>query len=239
MALLINDELIWVSIPKCASVSIEQSFYNSNLQLRISNYVISNNYRHTHVPINLLQKEFGLKETICIKRNWFDKFLSSFEYIYTKINEMNSELENNKFIFKVKWEDVDNNFIYETFTDEFIHKLYEDDEIENLKYCFNQIIDTTEMKNINIRRYEDAYQVVSILKSQQYFKNNRPCTYEFNLDELDKFVLLVEQKFGEKLKINKLNSFPKIKNKIFVDDNLKKFIWDKFEKRFEKRNELI
>ena len=31
---LINNELIWISIPRCASVSIENSIYNSSLSIK-------------------------------------------------------------------------------------------------------------------------------------------------------------------------------------------------------------
>ena len=33
MSLLINNDLIWVSIPKCASISIETALLNSNLNI--------------------------------------------------------------------------------------------------------------------------------------------------------------------------------------------------------------
>ena len=32
--LLINNELIWIAIPRCASVSIENSLYNSSLNIK-------------------------------------------------------------------------------------------------------------------------------------------------------------------------------------------------------------
>jgi hypothetical protein len=41
------------------------------------------------------------------------------------------------------------------------------------------------------------------------------------------------------LNIEKLNESKKIPNKMVIDDKLKQWVWDKFEKPFEKRNSLI
>ena len=80
---------------------------------------------------------------------------------------------------------------------------------------------------------------MATLISEKYFKNNQKCTYEFDIKDIAKFVSFIEEKFGEKLLIETFNSSPKRKNKIIVNNELKQFVWDSFEKRFEKRNQLI
>jgi hypothetical protein len=82
-------------------------------------------------------------------------------------------------------------------------------------------------------------QIATTLISEKYWKSNRNCTYEFDLKDLDKFVNFIENRFSEKLVINKINKSTKRPNKIVINDELKAFVWDNFEKRFEKRNELI
>jgi len=40
-------------------------------------------------------------------------------------------------------------------------------------------------------------------------------------------------------KLEKLNASNKLSNKIVKDNTLKNWVWENFEKRFERRNELI
>ena len=77
------------------------------------------------------------------------------------------------------------------------------------------------------------------LISEKSWKSNLNCTYEFDIKEIDKFVDFIEDRFGERLIIEKINKSTKRQNKIVIDNKLKQFVWDNFEKRFEKRNQLI
>jgi benzoyl-CoA reductase/2-hydroxyglutaryl-CoA dehydratase subunit BcrC/BadD/HgdB len=77
------------------------------------------------------------------------------------------------------------------------------------------------------------------LVSQNFFKSNRKCTYEFDIKEIDKFTDFIEERFGERLVIEKFNKTTKRANKIIINDELKSFIWDNFEKPFEKNTHLI
>ena len=86
MSLLINDNLIWVATPKCASISIENALYSSNLNIKPSKWIEINNNRHLHIPIDILKKEFGNKESICITRDWFEKWLSALNHLWDVIN---------------------------------------------------------------------------------------------------------------------------------------------------------
>ena len=112
-----------------------------------------------------------------------------------------------------------------------MHSRDEDDN--GIKKCFLKLVN---------EEYDPLKRMpgtVDTLISQKYFKSNRKCTYEFDIREIDKFVDFIEDRFGERLIINKFNQSTKRPNKIIVNDELKSFIWESFEKRFEKRNELI
>ena len=74
---------------------------------------------------------------------------------------------------------------------------------------------------------------------ERHWKSNEKCTYEFDIKELDKFVKFIEDRFGEKIQLDNLNTSTKRPNKIIINDELKSFVWEKFEKPFEKRNKLI
>ena len=74
---------------------------------------------------------------------------------------------------------------------------------------------------------------------ERFWKSNQKCTYEFNIKEVDKFTNFIENRFGEKLILNKLNNSTKRPNKIIVNDELKYFIWNKFEMIYDKKTKLI
>ena len=230
MSLLINNELIWVAVPKCASFSIEHALLNSNLDIKQHSKASINKRRHTHISLHILKEEFGDKKSICIKRDWFERWLSSLQYI----------LENMKLAEKLirNWEDVDNQFIYDTFTDEFAN-IFHSGEIKAESICYNRFLKNKNNIDTFNKNPNSSMQHLATLFSQNHWKENNKCDYEFDINELDKFVDFIEEKFGEKLVINKLNSNSKIKSKIIVNDELKSFVWDKFEKRYNKKNYLL
>ena len=226
MSHLINNELIWISSPKCASYSIEQAFRKSKLKLEI--YNPNDRLSHYHPTLNECLTMWGTKETVCITRNWFEKWLSALNYIWDKI-----EIEY-KFTPICKWEDVDNEFLYKTIDTDFLNNLHllDTDEV-GFKNCFFKLV---KEKQDTLKKIPD---ILPPLISQKCFKSNRKCTYQFDIKEMDKFVNFIEDRFGERLIIEKENQSTKRPNKIVVNDELKSFIWENFEKRFEKRNELI
>jgi hypothetical protein len=225
MSYLINDNLIWIITPKCASSSILASLLNSNLKLKkyIDNYDPRN---HIHIPLNDSLNYFGNKESVCITRDWFEKWLSALNFIWDVI-----ELHQ-KMIPFCKWEDVDNELIYSIFDDKFVNKIFQSTEESNLE-CFLKLL-----KN-EISVPKTIFGVMGTILPERHWKSNEKCTYEFDIKELDKFVKFIEDRFGEKIQLDNLNTSTKRLNKIIITDELKSFVWEKFEKPFEKRNQLI
>ena len=235
MSYLINDELIWILTPKCASYSIENALKNSNLKIENFNPP-STIFKEKHNHYNLQKSftRFGKKETICITRDWFSKWLSALDFIFTQI-EFNTIYEP-----IIKWEDIDNNYIYKLFDDKFINDLHSniDEYVDN---CFIKLLKPNYLLS-DIYTNEDFInkkrQVVTIV-SNKFWMNNQRCTYEFDIKELDKFVDFIENKFGEKLILNFDNVSSHRPNKIIKNDEFKNWVWDKFEKPFEKNNNFI
>ena len=198
MSYLINDELIWILTPKCASYSIENALKNSNLKIENFNPP-STIFKEKHNHYNLQKSftRFGKKETICITRDWFSKWLSALDFIFTQI-EFNTIYEP-----IIKWEDIYNNYIYKLFDDKFINELHSniDEYVDN---CFIKLLKPNYLLS-DIYTNEDFInkkrQVVTIV-SNKFWMNNQRCTYEFDIKELDKFVDFIENKFGEKLILN-------------------------------------
>ena len=226
MSHIINNELIWVSIPKCASLSIERALRNSKLKLEM--YDPNTITSHYHVPLNECLLTWGNKETVCITRDWVYRWLSSLNFIWDKI-----EFES-KYTPIRKWEDIDNEFIYKTFDTDFLNNLHlVDGEDVGAKSSFLKLV---KEKHDPSKKMPG---VMITLISQKYFLSNKKCTYEFDINEIDKFTDFIEERYGEKLIIENTNQSTKRANKIVIDDKLKQWIWENFEKRFEKRNQLI
>ena len=233
MSHLINNELIWISIPKCASYSVEQALRNSKLKSELIDE--NDKTTHYHTPLNRCLEQWGNKETVCITRNWLSRWLSSLNYVWDNI-----EFEGEYYTPVRKWEDIDNEYIYKTFNTDFLNELH---LISNDigRYGTNSGMKSCYFKLVNEEPNPSIPHTVGIdtLLSQRFYKSNKKCTYEFDISEIDKFTDFIEDRFGERLIVNHSNKTSKRPNNIIVNDELKSFIWENFEKRFDKRNHLI
>ena len=236
MGLLINNELIWISIPRCASVSVERALLNSNLNIKKLSMDVTYEKAHMHFQKSVLYEEFGIHKTICIKRDWFSKWISSLYQLFIWLDRTKI------YTPIIQWEDIDNDFIYNTFDTDFANAIYKKDTT-NWDIAFLRIIKEKSIKekvyDSNGNIMPNVIGLLSVLLSQQFYKENKPADYEFDISELDKFSNFIYDKFGERLNIERLNERKNIPNKIIIDDKLKQWVWDKFEKPFEKRNTLI
>jgi hypothetical protein len=220
MSLCINDDLIWVAIPRCASYSIQTGLLNSDLNIKLySEYerdfnLLDANNMHAHFKVNVLKNEFGNKETFCIKRDWFERWLSSFELVIDYIHKVGYRTT-------VPIEDIDNNYIYKVINREFVDLLY-----GNTIKVFDKLSNDT----FDTEKYNDG--MFRIMLSQNYWKLNKPCTYEFDIKEINKLMIFINNRYNANITIPKLNSVPKKMKNIVIDDKLKNWIWDLFEKKY-------
>ena len=241
MAILINDDLIWVSIPKNASYSIENALINSNLKIKLSQnydsdkrYLGNSTYKfmsHVHTPINFLINEFGTKETMCINREYSERWVSSLCQIFKQLKNLGLTLSK-------KWEDIDNECIYNLFDKNTIKEINTCEKKNQIALLQKLVIEDLSTN----QQFIESNLLWNILVSQNYWKSNKPCTYEFNINELDKFKIFIKDRYGVDITIAKLNTTIDStfnKNNIVLDDKLRNWIWDNFEKRFEKNNHLI
>lgn len=235
MSICINDDLIWVSVPKCASKSIEDAFYNSDLE--ISHYYLKNlkpkDNQHIHVQLNLLYNKFGIKETVRIKRNYMDRWISALRYFW-------SQMEINNIEPLRKWCDVDNDFIYEMFNESYINSIHGIIPGMNDANVYEKIkkIDRYFFKNIK-ETNELSAGLYIVFYSQMYWTNKKNCTYEFEINEIDKFEKFISDRYNIEFKLKKLNQSSELPSKIIKDDQLKNWIFDNFEKRFITKTNLI
>ena len=227
--LLINNELIWISIPRCASFSLINSFEASDLKIKKSSLIepfikhSKDDRIHYHLRKSECINDFGIKETFCINRNWIDRWLSALEFFFS----VSKHTHKNDLI--IDWLDVDNEFIYKHFNNNFANAIYSEN-INQIQDCYNSLF-TKINKNLPGTLY--------IFSSKNYWTENEKCTYEFDITELDKFANFIYQKFGVELKIEKTNGTKKENNKIVLNNDLKDFLWNTFEYRFQKKINLI
>lgn len=233
MGLLINNDLIWISIPKCASTSIETTLLNCNLTIEKHWRHYKSPNDHLHIKVNELYEYFGKKETFCITRDPIERWISSLKTIWLSITFRGYEPV-------INWEDIDNDFLYKTFDRTFVDNLHH--------------YETTEKCNfVIVKDYKGAPKnapnfilISNLMTSQQFWKNNEKCTYEFNINELYKAEEFFYEKYKENINIPKIDPNYKFrndninkKNKIIINDELKQWYWELFEKRFEKNNKII
>ena len=242
MSICVNNDLIWIAPPKCASMSIEKAFIDSNLDINHYKYGQNKNYsNHMHIKSYDLYQRFGKKDTVVIKRDYFDRWISGLQYMWMMYKKTNCKTI-------VKWKDINNDFIYKTFTPKLIDQIYSlsfsdpalltDNEIEEAaelskEVCLNFVKTIPENSNDGISN------PCFVLKSQLYWVDNSKCTYEFNINEIEKFENFISNRYNIEFKVGKFNKGKYKKNQIVKDEKLKQWVWDNFEKRFEKRNSII
>jgi hypothetical protein len=241
MSICINNDLIWISVPRCASTSIENAILNSPVQIIHYKYEISNAYpKHVHITLPQLFKKFGKMETVAIKRDYFDRWVSALQHTWYMYEINGVELS-------VKWEDIDNDFIYKNFTKEYIDSIYLIVGMENDLIKYEDVIKMREFKKSIIYRFaknipeniEHLFNPTMLLLSQSYWVDNNKCTHEFNIDEIDKFEEFMCNRYEIDFKVDRINKSNPIKNNIVKDDKLKQWVFDMFEKRFMKTNKLL
>lgn len=232
MSVCINDDLIWVSIPRCASTSIENALLKSGLPLKHYAYGTHQKYpKHTHIKLSYLYEKFGIKETVCIKRDFFDRFISGLRHVWKMYDELDIPL-------KIEWDDVDNEYIYKTFTQEYVNEIY------SMGKGYPQIRlhegDSIVNENlVDIKKLPKGFFPENILRSQLYETDGKTCTYEFDIKEIDKFESFIEQRYNINFKLEKINNSDYGNHKIVFDDELRNWVWEKFEKPFIRTNTII
>jgi len=241
MSICINNDLIWISVPRCASTSIENAILNSPIQINHHRYRISKVFpKHLHVTLPELYSNFGKMETVVIKRNYFDRWISALQHTWYTY-------ELNGIGLSVKWEDIDNDFIYKNFSKNYVDSIYSIIGMENDSLKYNDIIKLREVKKSIVYKFaktvpkniDNTFNPFILLLSQSHWVDNNKCTYEFNIDEIDKFENFMCDRYKIDFKVDIVNKSNPIKNNIIKDEKLRKWVFDMFEKRFIKSTNII
>jgi len=217
--ILLDRRLIYVATPKTATQSIRAAILESGIPFEEFLPDDSSEDRHYHITLSEMISKWGVKESFCLERDWFDRWLSGF--IYVMFGYLNYPNLKPKFCA----EDIDNNFIYNTFDSELVNIMHAPDKNDlrsiQKKFIYNP---------------EDLIHPgrIKVLCSSKFWKSGKKCTYEFDFKKLDTVKSFFEQNFNCEFSIPVLNS---IKSNIDlpnleINDELRSFVYQTFEKRF-------
>lgn len=235
MSLCINDDLIWISIPRCASSSIEFALRNSKLNIKLFSHYLElkkkseeGQEKHAHYRLNELYNEFGIKKTICVYRDPIERFVSGLMITLLYLSENHNTI--------IKLENLNNDFIYKNINQDFFNRLFSVD-LEQIFLCYKSLI-TDEVNFEDIP--EGVLRSFWILLPQDFWKMSEKCTYEFDLKNLNKLEEFINNRYDVNIKIPKINETPfKIKNKIILDKDLRDYLTIFLRKCEAKGNTLI
>jgi hypothetical protein len=181
-------------------------------------------YSHLHIPKNYLIQEWGNKETICITRNFVDRFISAIQFVWSRI-------EKNGYTPIIPIYEIDNQFIYKLFTPNIIYDIHNDFTINGNKHLkFLQSIIKEKLNGT-----ESFIGNINALICQNYYKNSDKCTYEFDINELDKFKNFIDKRYNTNIIIETINNNTnKEKPKIIKDTHFIEWLYNNFEKPYDK-----
>ena len=235
MSILIENELIYLAIPKTGCISITNAIIKSNLNYELAP-LLKNKYNELkkdfngedpkfiintfHYRLDQLKTEFGNKKTISIKRNHLDKFISGINYCYRWFERRNLKP-------KIGLNELDNEYIYKLIDNEFVFLIENQKYIELLRYFID------DFSQINEEDPELGFLFTLIPSS--YMKCGYKIDYEFDISELHLLEKFLNDRYGSNVVIPKLNTTENMVNGLIKNAELSDFIWDKFEKKYHEK----
>lgn len=217
--ILLDNNLLYVATPKTATQSVKSAIIDANIPFQEFLTKLKPTEKHYHVPLSQMFDKWGVKESFSVERDWFARWLSGFTYLFA--GYLNFPHLHAKFTL----EEVTNDFIYKHFDSNFINSIYSPDENEFTSVQERFIYNTEDLEHPSR---------VKVLCSPNYWKSGRRCTYEFNINELDKLEDFLSDRYKVKIFIPKFNvteghiRFPNL----VINEELRSFVHDKFEKGF-------
>jgi hypothetical protein len=238
--MLVDNKFIYISIPRCATTSFLVSCFKNKIdvkhfdnrfdfdyQLNNNDFIktitdieeLSNNLKHCHEPLPLLESKFGKNyDIISVRRNRYERFISSWKHcIHEIIRSGDTETAN---ILKK----LDENQILD-----FNAEILQTDNIKNPNKFSQIFIDKFKLKS-NSKYLNEVFFSVFIPTSYTHQNNNKIIWFDFN--ELDRMEEWVSEKLNKNFKLVKSNSSNKIDCNLKLTENfIKKYnsIYDRFE----------
>lgn len=234
--MLVNNDFLYVSLPRCASFSFHQSCiiqkikvktindvkYDINKNLNLSDIdSLLYNLNHTHESVTALKEHFGYNfQIISVRRNRHDRFISFWKHIlYIIKNQYSIKLYN-----RLKKINTDELLFYTTnsvskssMVKELVIEFYRL-HIKEYKPIFsedlNSVISNLEIYLTNM--FMILFSPISI------WHRHDPSIIWFDFDKLYELENWVSNKLNLEFKLSKINSNMDVECNIHVDDYFKK-----------------
>lgn len=237
MSILVNNDLIWVAIPKCASISVAHALKDSSLHTERYKFIqnfsrsLSNQFTvNNHIRKKELVEYFGSKKTFCIKRDWFERWLSCLSQLWFVF-------ESTRIKPNIAIEELNNDFIYSVFNEESIDILYNLDDKKLFDNFLKKIIKNPE--NLDSSQYFFIRSALFTFRSQNFFTENEKCDFEFDIKKLYLLEDFILNRYGVKIKISHENASHKKPANLILDQKLKDHMWNIIESPFVKKLQVI
>lgn len=218
--MLINEKFLFISLPRCASTSFFISCLKYNLKVNHLNPLFDNQYEkipnfskmlnedladvlaHGHEPIVGLKQKFKNKiPIISIRRDPYDRFISTYKHIVDELYRIN-EIE--------------------------IAKIFQNLNIDNILFFNSNDLIGNNINNIisnfleenKIKKYpEYVWNMLMILYKQiSYWHNHDPNIIWFDIKELNKLEEWVSNQLNINFKLEKINSSQHFKINLKLDN---------------------
>lgn len=212
--MLVDNKFLYVSLPRCASTSFHISCLRSGFKLEhyaqqfidnhqtpinfnLCNEHIADNMAHIHEPVNSLLSKFGNRyEIISVKRDKYDRFLSTWKHIIRMLYiENNIELSN--IIKKIEIDDI----LFYNYSD-----LVSDEDMIIDEFIKRNKIEKY-VKDSNPYHSRDIRNMLRILiRPESYWHNNYPKIKWFEFGKFKDLEEWVTNKVGKPFKMESANS---------------------------------
>ena len=221
--MLVDNKFIYVSLPRCASTSFMVSCVKSNIQINhldsklddiislinknMSAEKMANHLKHGHEQCSNLINKFGREyDIISVKRNRYERFISTWEHI---IHELEKKEE---YVAADVLKKFDENDLL----------IYSSNDIHS-ENSINYANNFLKNNNIKLSNNENQMYLVNMLYIQitpMYFlHNNNPNIIWFDFTKLNELEDWVSNKLQITFKLEKINSSKNIKCNLKLTDN--------------------
>jgi hypothetical protein len=236
--MLINNEFVFLPIPKNASTAVIYSivkwkiptdFGSTSLNEWTESQIKSSvHFDHKHFSISFYKKVFPQKKVIAIRRNSVDRFISALKYMMyqTKLNKIN---------LKHDFENLSEDEIIEVFSSIFfeLNKLnfYSSNEMHpeyNNQFAIVAKKYITDDTNFNLMWFLNF--------TSQYFWGLNECDIVFdikNLNEFESFIKIIKPSFNL-IKMNSANDI--ISLNLNKTEKLNSFVNDLIDYKWSQKN---
>jgi hypothetical protein len=247
--MLVGNKFIYCSIPRTSTTSFHitcfrnnidvkhvDTYYDTDSQLKHvpnlsiikDNYTLSHTLHHTHECIIALEHKFGKNfEVIAVKRNRYERFISSWKHLlhniqYSRINNYKELVE--------KLSKLDENELFD-FDNEML-------TTENVKpFDSTYTISTFFLRKFNVEIPTDKLHFLNKIFWWQfvpasYYHQNYSKVIWFDFEKLYELEEWASNKLNIDFKLQKINSSKDVECKLKLTDNfIKKYndIYDRFD----------